>query len=77
VPAAALLHCVPESPNRVVKEDRIEFTLPRRVPSLPAACLMPVAKRWLAALPSCALGTLYVAYVLLVHDAVVPQMSIG
>jgi hypothetical protein len=52
---------------------KIEFILPQRVPSLPAACLMPVAQRWLAAQPSCALDMLYVACVWLVHDAVVPR----
>jgi hypothetical protein len=40
---------------------------------LPAACLIPVARRWLAALPSCALDTLYAACVWLVHGAVVPR----
>ena len=40
---------------------------------MPAACLMPVARRWLAALPSCVLDTLYAACVWLVLGAVVPR----
>jgi hypothetical protein len=43
------------------------------LPSLVVVWLMPVAWRWFAALISCAVDTLYVACVSLVHDAVVPQ----
>jgi hypothetical protein len=53
--------------------DRVEFTLPRRAPSLPAACLKLVLWRWLAALLSCAPDRLYVACVWIVHGAVVPR----
>ena len=51
--------------------------LPRRVPALSAVCLMLAAWRWLAALPSCAVNTLYVACVWLVHDAVVPRACLS
>jgi len=53
------------------------FSLPQPVPSLSAACLMPVAQRSLAALLSCAPDTLYVACVWLVHGAVVPRGSLS
>jgi len=54
-------------------EIRVTSLRPQRIPSWPAVWLMPVAQRWLAALPSYAPDTLCGVCVCLVHDAVVPR----